>query len=132
MENVPDLWPDEIGRSTVRAAITTLKEQAAALGGKTQNLVLGDIQSSDTRWPHDEILLTHRFHVVAPSIHYRTSILEVGHRAEELYPVFIKSDFLEMETTSVADEGQLVENLRHIFSHAKTITLIQALIAQSS
>lgn len=129
---IPDLWPDEIGTNAVRAPIHALKEQATALGKKTKNIVMGAV---DTKTAEVEELATglmHRFYVTAPAINYRRQILDVVHLAEQLYPVFLRSEFLDIPKTEIANEQQLVEQLRRIFNNPKTITLVQALIAQSS
>ena len=38
-DTIPDLWPDNVGTTELVPPVTILRQQAALLGTKTQNLV---------------------------------------------------------------------------------------------
>jgi len=119
-----DLWPDDINQPpNIQTPVTIMKEQAALLGQKTSNLVVGDVRTyADNNGFHQV------FNLEAPSLGgYKYELLRVIHSIK-LYPVDIHFDD---RTIRAESQEEFVEKLREIFAHDKTKNVIQALIAQS-
>ena len=149
------LWPDVIGATKVngqRSAVSILREQAALLGEKTQNLVIAKVdsragQESDLFGNVLEGMLSkkidttahqvsHRFYdifyLVAPALNnYRFELFRVTHSIEQHYPLRIYSGTLDINGQEITSEKELLEVLALIFSHLKTINIIETMLIQS-
>jgi len=127
-----DLWPDEISSGKVKPPIATLKEQAAALGRKTQNVVIGEVSHQadshkSTSWA---------FLLQAPALgDYRFKLFEASYDPAELYPVNIRSEVplpgRDNPFVKVENEEDLLVVLKEIFSSPKTIKAVQSIRSQS-
>ena len=127
MSNVIDLWPAEISADVeLTGPAVILKEQAALLGEKTKNLVKAEVKSYRGR-AKDEFI--EHFFLVGPIIDYRFQLFSVNYPLE-FYPAAIF--FSEWQNgRQVDDEIALTQQLMEIFSHRKTVAIINAIIARS-
>jgi hypothetical protein len=120
MATQTDFW-GEIEQPIVRTPVAILKEQAALLGAKTQNLIEAEVT---TLARGGEI--HHSLYLVVPAMDYRYELLRMWHRVTELYPVHpIAHSFLSLET-----EEQFVEWLRERLSSSETKRIVGNLLAQ--
>jgi hypothetical protein len=140
-----DLWPDNIGEVKLRPPVTILREQAALLGQKTQNLVQAEI-----RVESGDGFFRYIFNIVAPALdNYRYELFRAWHKIT-LYPVevYVEEEILEeIESSEAGDlvgeeertreliviadsEEQFVVALRAIFGAGKTVQIINALLSQ--
>ena len=134
-----DLWPADLrSNSDLRSPLRVLKEQASALGRKTNGLVEGKTETilAQPEWAEISGLLggemsVHSFFLVAPVISYRRRLLQVAHNPVEFYPLALRADLENASTFHVNDEGDLAVRLRDLFGDPQTIRIIQALISQS-
>ena len=123
-----DLWPDDIGNAPgLFAPINILREQASLLGGKTQYLVVAEVETDYTALSG----LQHSFYLVAPALkHYRYLLFRVKQEATQFYPLEV--EFLPLDKKFTANsEFDFPEILKEIFANEKTKEIIQILIAQS-
>jgi hypothetical protein len=119
-----DFWPDDIGESDLRTPASLLREQAAALGEKTRNVVTAEVHSESDRDTFVQAL-----YLTAPTINYRYQLLLVRHPLM-LYPLEAKeSRSLSWATLNTEDE--FVQWLKSILATDNTKRVIRALIAQS-
>ena len=127
---IPDLWPD-LEQSQIVPPVAILREQAAALGKKTNYLLTGRV---DTR-----ILLDggfrHTFHVVAPTLDdYSFDLFWIEHGAGQ-YPVMAPP--LPMGNIArapidenLASENELLEYVREVLNSETTKRVVSSLLAQ--
>ncbi len=129
--NLPDLWPDDIAvTNDLKSPVTILRQQAALLGEKTQNLVEAEVSSQVTPGsPSEGSYFTHQFSLVAPALdNYKFRLFYIRHLID-FYPIRIwKEGAKEIQ---VGSEQEFIETLREIFSSEETKRVIRALIAQS-
>ncbi|GAB4412290.1 MAG: hypothetical protein Fur0044_06480 [Anaerolineae bacterium] len=123
------LWPDEISVIKEVPPVSIFKEQASFLGGKTKNLVTAEVDTDanyGTRRFYDV------FYLVAPALdHYRFELFRASRDIVNFYPIQISSGTLEMDNKEVTSEDELIKVLSDIFSHPKTIKIIQSMLVQS-
>jgi hypothetical protein len=117
-----DLWPDDIGQTNIITPVSILREQAAALGGKTDNLVTAEVISSS-----DATNFTHTFQLLAPALSYKYQLFYVRH-AITLYPV---QGIYKGAVRTLSNESELIQWLGEVLASIETKTVIRALIAQS-
>ena len=127
-----DLWPDDIAVTDMLTPLSILKEQASNLGGRTKNLVQGELVQRITRRedePLDSFIFS--FYLKAPALqNYKYQLFWVTYPIS-FYPLTIHSGGSDSDIT-VNSQDELVNELRNIFSQEKTKTVIHALIAQSN
>ncbi|MCZ6675995.1 MAG: hypothetical protein O7E52_01970 [Candidatus Poribacteria bacterium] len=128
-QNIPDLWPDDIAvTNDLKPPVAILRQQAALLGEKTQNLVEAEISSSSIGSG-----FRHHFNLVVPALdNYRFRLFYITHPIS-LYPINISVSSPGKDDTviEVKSEDEFTKALRGIFSSEETKRIIQALIAQS-
>ncbi|SPE30838.1 hypothetical protein SBA3_1700005 [Candidatus Sulfopaludibacter sp. SbA3] len=115
-----DFWGD-IAPAQVRTPVAIMKEQAALLGKKTQNVVEGRVASA----VHAQQFV-HRFHLVVPALDgYTYELFRVAQEID-IYPL-------------ITDEGTRLENeeaftnwLRAKLSSDKTKKILGNLLAQAN
>lgn len=124
------LWPDTIGTIKEVPPVAILKEQAALLGEKTQNLVTAEVHSLADPGVNNFYDI---FYLVAPALdNYRFELFQVTRNVEQFYPLRIYSSTLDIKGQEIASENELMKALTTIFSHYKTIKIIQSMLAQSN
>lgn len=149
-----DLWPKDIDIVNVTPPVAILREQAAVLGNKTKNLVLGEVTPAVGETSEK---LLYAFFIVGPVLGgYRYRLLTIRYPVE-MYPVEI---FLEPEilthvraelavqvsdnallqllgdltspALSAKSEEEFKAVLKAVFDSPKTRRVIEAIIAQST
>jgi hypothetical protein len=129
-----DLWPKKMHRSTLKAPVAILREQASILGERTRNVVTAEVRPYRSQ---QSTKLFFAFNLVAPALNnYSLSLFTISHEPTQIYPVEVKSDIITAPGTyeskwSAESEGAFKAVLKTIFSDNKTITAIQSLMAQS-
>jgi hypothetical protein len=117
-----NLWPDDIADTAFVTPVSILKEQAAALGEKTGQLVVGEVLSSssgDTFY--------HRFVISAPAL---------GNYNFELFSLQHGISFYPMQAGwrgtgySFSSEQQFIDWLKMVFRDQSTKNVIQSILAQ--
>jgi hypothetical protein len=122
MATQPDLW-GEIQPATIRTPKMILREQAALLGQKPQNLVEAKVE---TFVMGDEF--HHAFKLVVPALdNYIYQLFEV-HHGPGLYPVSLEF----RHKNDVETEEKFVEWLRKRLSSDETKKIVGNLLAQAS
>jgi len=120
MATIPDFW-GEIAPAEVRTPAAILREQAAALGPKTRNLIEAQVvthasQSGD---------IVHNFNLVVPALDdYTYQLFRIRHAAADLYPVTVADGVV------LRNEDAFVAWLRERLSSDKTKRIIGNLLAQ--
>lgn len=145
-----DLWAEDIAETVIKTPVAILKEQASLLGKKTQNIVVGEVISTQAQSEK----IRHRFNVVAPALgNYSFELFSISHNMD-LYPLEISIDekiYTELSsgetaisklidqqkkkswhTVSADSEDMLVEFLGGILKSNRTKHVVQALLAQST
>src|SRR5579872_400146 len=113
----PDLWGEIQIPNDVRTPLAILREQAALLGPKTQNLVEAEVDTE----PYGSDL-RHRFYLIAPALdNYRYQLFEARHEVTKLYPVVI--DY----STRLATQDELMDWLKNRLSSPETRQVITTL-----
>ena len=116
-----DLWPENIGESKLVTPLAVLKEQAALLGTKTQQLVTGEVTTETSG-----NLFVHHFSLVAPTLRYRYELFRVTHGIS-FYPLNVV--YLN-NTHAMKSEAEFKDKLKEIFSATHTVTTVQSILAQ--
>ncbi|HEX9925913.1 MAG TPA: hypothetical protein VGD99_24870 [Anaerolineae bacterium] len=148
------LWPDKIEFSDKeKPPVSILREQATYLGEKTQNLVTaevasvaGDIDNSlydavqslaATAMGSQKRTLKKDyfydiFYLVAPALNnYRFELFITVRKIDQFYPIEIRSDTLDIDWRELNSQDELLTELGNIFSHPKTIKIIESMLVQS-
>jgi len=120
MTTQQDLW-GELSESVERTPTSILREQASALGAKTNNLLAADIsvRSGDGRF-----YIT--FSIVVPSLDDYTYQLFVVRHGVDLYPVQVIGT-----AESLEDEKSFTDWLHNQLSSPKTMQIIRNLLSQA-
>jgi hypothetical protein len=125
---VDDLWPDDILFLEQRAPVTILKDQAFALGKRTQNIVIADVRS------HQDVMGTrkfeHSFVIRAPSLNYEYQLFSVTHDIE-LYPVQLFFEDFKEGRAFAGSEREFLRLLQEVLSSDKTRKVVAAIYAQT-
>ena len=122
---LPDLWPEDIGVSSVVAPLTVLRDQAAKLGPRTQNAVQAVVETTA-----ECNQFVHTFFIVvpsAPTCRYR--LLRVKHGLL-FYPLEVTSD-LSLPNFRAGTQEEFLRALGEIFASGPAKKIIHSLIAQS-
>jgi hypothetical protein len=123
---MPDLWPEDLGKSDVTPPIVLLREQAQRLSKKTQGKLEGRVVTSQP----DGVHFLHQFLVVVPSLdNYSYALLMVQHSPVQLYPAEILN--VPGGPLIANDEQQYEAYLRAVFASDRTRSVIQSLRAQA-
>lgn len=121
------LWPDTIGVVKETPPVSILREQAALLGEKTRNLVTAEVDSAARYGSFYDT-----FYLVAPALdNYMFELFKTSRNIESFYPITFSSDKLDIKQQEIASEDELLKVLANIFSHPKTINIIESMLIQS-
>lgn len=123
---MPDLWPQDLGDSTVTPPVSILREQAEALGKKTSGLVTARVQTTAAG---DK--LHHSFYLEVPSLDDYTYRLFGVEHPMELFPAVIYLDAAGGQKYVSENYEMFLANLRDVFNHPKVKKIIVALKAQA-
>ena len=107
---------------------TILREQAALLREKTNQLVEGDVRSYSVD-DSPKLPFRHDFNVVVPSLgNWRYRLFTVVHGVE-LYPLRVQASF---DTFECQTEEQFTEVLRQVLADPTTLKVVSSLVALSA
>ena len=140
-----DLWPAEIGVSTMVAPVAILREQAALLSEKTQGIVIGEVDPVRGAMENARRVLTgqatpegsssvsgrieHAFRIRVPALgDYRYELLRVIHDYQ-LYPltlVYYPAD----EAFSLTSQDEFIAELTALLGREETLNIVHSLLAQ--
>ncbi len=154
-----DLWPDIKTTANLKAPVNILREQAALLGNKTQNIVKAKVRSVSSDFLKEKKLIKqgddmvhmtivedpsgfhYNFFLVSPMLdNYEYAIFSISYSIE-LYPVRIRPDIDILKEITQSDrsqwiladsEAEFLEVLGKIFRAEKTKKIINALLVQST
>lgn len=130
-----DLWPEDIGVTDVKAPVAILKEQAAALGRRTKNVVVGIVVTETISTGQ----FGYSFYLDAPLLQFSYKLFKIRHGVE-LYPVRINPDEdirkeiaaeRKLDLLLAKTESDFLNLLSLIFRSEKTRKVLQAIISQS-
>jgi len=131
-----DLWPTELATEVgPRAPVAILKEQAALLGKKTENIVEASVKSQKfLREP--ERPFAYDFYIVSKPLDYRYKIFSLYHGFEP-YPVYFGLDtdiigelsLRGPEDLSAGSEEELISILSKILQSEKIKKVIATMLA---
>ena len=120
-EAIPDLWPD-IEQSQVTPPVAILREQAAALGRKTNYLLNGRVftRTEGTRFIHE-------FEIIAPALDdYSYKLFSIEHGPDP-YPVVVPT---RPAVAPIGSETELIGFVRDVLNSEKTKKVVGSLLAQ--
>ena len=117
-----DFWPD-FTNASLRTPVTLLREQAALLGPKTQQLVVADVESMASGEN-----FYHRFYLLVPTLdNYRYELFALSHSIL-LYPATVSYKSMGIH---IENEEALKTWLKNVLSSKETTKIIEALLAQA-
>lgn len=137
-----DLWPDDIATDAgLDGPTIVLREQAALLGQKTKNLVEAEVETTQNHLSQGTFI--DAFVILSPVLGYRHTLFYVIYPLE-FYPTKVVWDGFKPQLNPeininvgntparYANSQQELESiLQEIFSHSKTIRLVQSLISRT-
>jgi hypothetical protein len=125
--SVANLWPADFGQEQMLAPVAVLRQQAAALGERTQNIVIGKVSTSGNGQRFSHIL-----YLYCPPLGYQVELLAVQHGID-FYPATI-SVYQETGTSppeSATDPEDFSRKLGQIFASERVKRIVRSLLAQS-
>jgi hypothetical protein len=120
MASPADLWGN-IQVADVRTPAAILREQAALLGTKTQNVVEAKVISGT-----EDNEFYHSFNLIVPALDYYTYSLFTIRHDVNLYPVRINRG------PRLESEQEFTDWLRKTLSSPETTKIVQNLLAQAN
>lgn len=116
------LWPSDIATQNFVTPVSILKEQAAALGEMTRQLVIAEVRSSSSG-----ATFNHRFTLSAPALgNYVIDLFQIQHGIS-FYPM--RLDW-KNSGYSLNSESELKNLLKQIFADSTTKNVVQSMLAQ--
>jgi len=124
-DELPNLWPDDIGGDQdVVTPTAILREAAAQLGQRTQQLIRAKVSTQVGMYG-----LEHTFWIEVPSLQYRYQLFELSHDVDSFYP--LRTDqYVEGRRRELGSEDELKQYLKDIFASEKTKKLVGTLLRQ--
>ncbi len=131
-----NLWPAEITADNgLKGPVVVLKEQAALLGEKTKNLVEAEVESGSN---DNSGNFVDRFVIYSSLINYRYDLFYIEYPFG-FYPAVVVWDGFNVRTKvsetltgrKVNTQQELESTLQEIFSHEKTVRIIQTLMSRA-
>ena len=122
-DEIPDLWPEDFGDTTVATPLSVLRIQAKALAARTDGLLEGQVKTEGAGQ------LSHRLTIYAPALGYTYLLLTVRHDVN-LYPLALENHAINA-TGNASDALQFESLLGEALGNEKVIQIIRGLIAQS-
>jgi hypothetical protein len=126
-ETVPSLWPPDFPEITVLTPVAILRQQGAALGQQTQNIVVGRVTTRPSG-----VGFRHAFMLYCGPLGYSIELFSV-HHGIDVYPAKIRegAEGEEGPPIDAANADEFSEKLRQVFANPKTKKIISSLLAQS-
>jgi hypothetical protein len=140
---IPDLWGDDF-QVEVLSPILILRMQAEAIQKKTRGILLGEVSTRIAEPDETQLgyaIDIHNLDLIAPAINYRESILEVWHKVDRYYPIFIKlPEEIEWEKPSIksssskraSSEEEYIHYLGVALQSSPSRSVISTLLAKSN
>ena len=125
---VQDLWGEISLTEAVRTPITILREQAALLEKKTENILQGNVHV--TAYGNK---FRASFEIIAPSLgDYSYCVLIIDYSVS-MYPLRIQEDVTGRSQMPIecSDEESFIQALGEILAHPQMKKVIASLVAQS-
>jgi hypothetical protein len=141
---VIDLWPENLGSASGKAPVAILKEQAAWLEKKTNNVIVGRIDQSYLpriavleKYGTDEDLFMYDFYLEVPLLdHFHYNLLTIFHGID-LYPLIINVEDAIKNEISINNINIIANTkdifltiLKKIFTSKRTLAIINAILTQ--
>jgi hypothetical protein len=125
MASLQNLWPKEVAAMPAqRSPGAILREQAALLGPRVNNLLEGRVETGPH--PHDT-KFHHSFKIVVPALDfYQYELFSLSHGVKEFYPL---DAVAHGKGAHLKTEAELVEWLRAVFASHETKRIIGTLLA---
>ncbi len=124
-----NLWPDDFGTIAVLSPIAILRQQAAALGARTANIVVGRVYTQSGEIAPQGFRQV--FSLYCNPLSYVTTLFYVDHGVE-LYPATITIEGEQRPFAEAADPNDFEEKLKEVFASPRTKKIIASLLAQST
>ena len=125
---IPDLWPSDIAAVAVAppSPVTILRQQGYLLGQKTQNFVIGEVESGGS-----DRAFQHSFFISATLLNTRVHVFTVQHGIE-LYPAKIHTVWGKEPRLSneAPDVTAFISSVSSILSAAEVRELVHSLLRQ--
>ena len=126
MASIPDLWPQELAaKPAQKAPGTILREQAALLGPRVNNLLEGRVETGPH--PNSPKYFYHSFKIVVPALDfYQFELFSLSHGIKDFYPLDAAA---HGKGARLNTEAELVEWMRAVFASPETKRIIGTLLA---
>jgi hypothetical protein len=119
---IVDLWPPEVGTTTIVPPLAILRRQAVILGERTQNLIEGQVETLTQGERFRQ-----RFYIVAPSLDYKYLLFEIQHDVIG-YPVtVVERDGIPFQLDT---QEEFVNWLKQTLSSDETRRVVASLLSQ--
>jgi len=131
---IRDVWPANLTGPVTVNPVAVLRRQAEALGEKTHNFVIGEVETTPVA---SGTMFEHSFVLVAPFLRFRFPLLRVTHRIQP-YPATVAETDLtkpidaKFWNTTAQDEKELLTALEEFFATDRVVSLVRSLITQSN
>lgn len=127
---IPDLWPDEIARTTVPTPLAILNIQANKLRDKTHGIIEAQVQRLTDNIKKREF---YYFDIVAPALEgYTLRLFTAHHEVSLVYPILVMWGGFEEGFESASTPEEMYHFLQIIFGSRDTKSRLMSLIAQSN
>jgi hypothetical protein len=122
-----NLWPTDFGQEQQLAPVAILREQATALGERTQNIVVGRVNTMATA-----LGFRHVFSVYCAPLGYQQELFSVDHQVQ-FYParITVKGQFDQETRLEAKDPDVFTEKLAEVFASEPVKKIVRSLLAQS-
>lgn len=127
---VPDLWGELPLTETARTPVTILREQAALLEKKTENVLQGNIHIRPSTYGNG---FSASFDIIAPSLDdYSYRVLTIDYPIS-MYPLKIREEVTGRPPMPIecSNEESFMQALGEILAHPQMKKVVASLMAQS-
>ncbi len=119
------LWPVDFDEPVLLTPLAILRQQGAALGEQTKNIVVGRVFTTG-----EGDTFAHRFSVHCAPLLFQTELIIVKH-GTDLYPATVIVANEQGPYPTAASPEDLMRLLKDVFAQPKTKKIIASLLAQS-
>ena len=125
---IPDLWPADFGITHQPSPASILRQQGHLLGQRTQNFVVGEVDSHSEK-PNGFL---HTLSLTAPLLDFHQALLHVRHGVD-LYPaeLAIYDDAgSHVASATATDAASFMNELRQHLASERIVRLVRSLVGQ--
>lgn len=125
---IPDLWPADFGITEEPSPVSILRQQAHLLGQRTQNFVVGEVESKAEK-PNGFL---HTLYLTASLLDFRQALLHARHSVD-YYPVQLAiydENGSHIANSTVSDAAQFMNELRKHLASERIVQLVRSLVGQ--